>query len=163
MISDFESEVPTPIITSQLTLSIKNLSRLTTAFAFIEGFLDTKHLIFYLIYNQILKVPLLVYSTTSSLIVFATTLRMIYSITSDNFSLCGSKRKSYLIVLSGIEIILYTTAIVIIEHKLNISYLITVHFLLKVTNTWRHGILCKLKSSVDSLFERTNYPSELSC
>ena len=141
------------IVQSHLNMNIKNLSRSISAFAFIEGFLDAKHLIFYLIYNQVLKVPLLIYSITNSLIIFAMVLRIFYGVISDNVKICGSKRKSYIILLSAIEVILYILSVLVIELDLNIGILIASHFILKIANTWRHGILCKLTSGFDCFFE----------
>lgn len=144
----------TPVVQSYLSKTIKNLKWLIAAFSFTEGFVDAKSVVFYLIYNNIYHVPLFTYSVASSFFMLAVIMRMVYSITSDNVSIFGSRRKSYLFIINWIEVILYVSVVLIIQSQGSFYIIFIVHFALKVTNTWRHSVLRKLNSWIDSIPER---------
>lgn len=74
---------------------------------------------------------------------------MLMGVVSDIFPLCGYKRKSYLFLLSLIEILNYSACFFIISSKSNYIYLAASNMIAKITNAWRGAIVRKLKSEHD--------------
>lgn len=144
---------PNPIVTSYLAASIRNLQHLIIAFSLAEGFMDAKSTLFFLIYNKIYKVPLFIYSIFTSLFMIPELMRMLYSITSDNVEILKSRRRSYLFIFSVCEVVLYSAVAIIIHMNGSYYAIFIIHLLLKVTNTWRHSILCRVNSSADRIAE----------
>ena len=147
--------IDTAVVRSYLSKSIAELKWLIAAFSFVEGFLDGKNIVLYLIYNKIYQVPLFIYSIATSTFMVPVLLRMVYCVISDNFAMFNSRRRSYLSVISWLEVFLYVAAVLLVRSNQSYYIIFFIHFVLKITNTWRLGILCKFRSGAQCFVEGT--------
>ena len=71
---------------------------------------------------------------------------------SDYFSIFNSRWKSYLIIISIVEIFLYYSVFIFVKNGYSYKYVAFIHFFAKVTNTWRKIILVALMIELKELF-----------
>lgn len=130
----------------KLDTYIKQLNKFISFYGFIEGSLESKDLVFYFIFVKTYEINLITYSIIQSVLLFPRFIKIFLGMISDNFPINGSRRKNYMLILSFLEIIIYTSCFFCIYFKQNYIIVFILNFFLKLTNSWRAVINSNLKS-----------------
>ena len=118
-----------------------NLKRSMVLVAFCEGMLSgSHHWVFYFIYTRHFKMHLLTFQILHSILTIIVCLNPIFGYVSDHFTLFGSKRKSYLIILSFLGAVGYTVCGLLFYFKIPVGVIMAMNFLIDAVNSFRHVI-----------------------
>ena len=109
--------------------------------AFCEGFLHSHHLTFFFMYTKFYKLELLTCQTLETILAVIVCFNPLFGYISDHFQICGSKRKSYLVILSFFGTIGYIFCGLSFYISIPVSVIFALNFLIDVCNTFRNVIV----------------------
>jgi hypothetical protein len=105
--------------------------------AFTEGLLSAHHLAFFFLYTKVFSLDLLTYSIFETILSILHCLNPIYGYISDTYSLFGTKKKSYMIIVGIISTIGYAYCGLCDVMHLSIGLVFLANFIIDMTNSFK--------------------------
>ena len=112
--------------------------------AFCEGMIAAHHLSFFFLYTKHFQIDLLTYTIFESVVSILFCLNPILGYISDTFSICGSKKKSYLILVGLLSTVGYVLCGLSDVMKISVAVAFTIHFFIDLANAFRTVLLDSL-------------------
>lgn len=112
--------------------------------AICEGLLHAHHLAFFFIYTRFYTLELLTYQILETTMAAIICLNPLFGYISDRFELFGSKRRSYLLLMSLIGTTCYALVASTYYTHMPVWVVIVLHYLIDASNTFRNVIVDSL-------------------
>ncbi len=112
--------------------------------AFCEGMMAAHHLCFFFLYTKHFNVDLLTYTIFEAVVSVLFCLNPFFGYISDTFSFCGSKKKSYLVLVGLVSTIGYIFCGLSSVLKVSVGVVFAVHFIIDIANAFRTVLLDSL-------------------
>lgn len=106
-----------------------------------EGLLFAHHLTFFFIYTKFYTLELLSYQILETTLAAIICLNPLFGYLSDRFEICGSKRRSYLLILSFLGTAGYALVASTYYTNMPVWVIFILHYLIDASNTFRNVIV----------------------
>lgn len=112
-----------------------------TLIAVCEGLLFTHSLTFFFLYTRFYNLDLLTYQILETTLAIIVCLNPLFGYLSDRFEICGSKRRSYVLIMSFIGTVCYALCASTFYWNIPVAVIFVMHFLIDASNTFRNVIV----------------------
>lgn len=112
-----------------------------TMIAVCEGLLFAHSLTFFFLYTRFYNLDLLTYQILETTLAIIVCLNPLFGYLSDRYEIWGSKRRSYLMIMSFIGTLCYALCASTFYWNIPVPVIFFMHFLIDASNAFRHVIV----------------------